>query len=371
MSAMSAEALSEGKQGGPATFPIIDTDVHERMVSIEDLLPYMKEPFLGYMKHWTGWGELKYTHPIGGSRLDSLLPNGNVPGSDYGVLKEQLLDKYDMTYAILTGLFYPATMEAQFELAAELASAYNEWYVRNWLEKDDRFLGSIHVAPQMPETAVREIEKWGDHPKMVQVLLPIGTAPLGDPYYHKIYEAAQRKNLVIGMHQGNSVTTGFGQPRYYVEWHTILSQAFMGMAVNLILNGVFDKYPGTRVAMIEGGFTWVPSLMWRMDHNYKSLRSEVPWVKRLPSEYIKEHFRFSTQPIEDPNPQHMLRMVEMMESDELLMFSTDYPHWDFDSPSRSLPTTFSPELKRKIFYDNAKNFYRLPDSPKTAGGTDR
>ncbi|MBN2983516.1 MULTISPECIES: amidohydrolase family protein [Cohnella] len=366
MAVTSTEGVPEQKRSKPMPFPVIDTDVHERFASVEELLPYMKEPFLSYMKHWTGWGELKYTHPIGGSRLDSLLPNGNVPGSDYDVLREQLLDEYDIQYAILTGLFYPATMEAQFELAGALAAAYNEWVVDNWLGKDDRFLGSIHVAPQIPELAVREIEKWGDHPKMVQVLLPIGNVALGDPYYHAIYEAAQRKNLVIGMHQGNSVTSCFGQPRYYVEWHTLLSQAFMATAVNLILNGVFDKYPGTRVAMIEGGFSWVPSLMWRMDHNYKSLRVEVPWVKRLPSEYIKDHFRFATQPIEDPNPQFMLRMVEMMESDELLMFSTDYPHWDFDSPLRSLPTTFSNELKRKIFYDNAKNFYKLPDRPNAA-----
>ncbi|WP_020617226.1 amidohydrolase family protein [Paenibacillus daejeonensis] len=341
------------------TVPIIDTDVHERFASIQELLPYMKEPFLSYMEHWTGWGELKYIHPIGGSKLDSLLPNGNVPGSDLGVLQEQLMDKYDIHKAMLTGLFYPATMEAQFELAAALASAYNDWMVEHWLDKDERFLGSIHVAPQIPELAVREIERMADHPRMVQVLLPIGTAAYGDPFYHGIYEAAERKGLVVAMHQGNSVRSPFGQPRYYIEWHTILSQAFMASVVNLIVNGVFDKYPGTRIAMLEGGFSWLPSLMWRMDQNYKSLRLEVPWVKRLPSEYVKEHFRFATQPIEDPDPMHMLKMVELMDSDELLMFSTDYPHWDFDSPLRSLPTSFSKELKRKIFYENAAKFYGL------------
>lgn len=355
-----ATGITETKEKNALEFPIIDTDVHERFASITELLPYMKEPFLSYMEHWTGWGELKYIHPIGGSRLDSLLPNGNVPGSDYGVLREQLLDRYDMEYAMLTGLFYPATMESQFELAAALASAYNEWMVEHWLDRDERFLGSIHVAPQIPETAVREIEKWGDHPRMVQVLLPIGTAAYGDPFYHSIYEAAERKGLVVAMHQGNSVKSALGQPRYYIEWHTILSQAFMASVVNLIVNGVFDKFPSTRIAMLEGGFSWVPSLMWRMDQNYKSLRLEVPWVKRLPSEYVKEHFRFATQPIEDPNPEHLLKIVDMMESEELLMFSTDYPHWDFDSPLRTLPTSFSKELKRKIFYENARNFYRLP-----------
>ncbi|WP_223869354.1 amidohydrolase family protein [Paenibacillus sabuli] len=351
--------MGSSTEGKHTTFPLIDTDVHERFASIEQLLPYMKEPFRSYMSNWTGWGELKYTHPIGGSRLDALLPNGAVPGSDYDVLREQLLDRYDMKYAMLTGLFYPATMEAQFELAAALASAYNDWMIEHWLERDERFLGSIHVAPQMVETAVREIERLADHPRIVQVLLPIGTAPYGDPHYHPIFEAAERHNLVVAMHQGNSVQSPFGTPRYYIEWHIVLSQAFMSMAVNLIMNGVFDKYPRTRIAMLEGGFSWVPSLMWRMDQNYKSLRMEVPWVKRMPSDYIKTHFRFATQPIEDPSPADMLKMVELMGSDELLLFSTDYPHWDFDSPERSLPTSFPDSLKRKIFYENARDFYQL------------
>ncbi len=85
-------------------------------------------------------------------------------------------------------------------------------------------------------------------------------------------------------------------------------------------HGVFDKYPELRVTMIESSWTWVPSTMWRLDHNYRSLRREVPWVKRMPSSYIREQVRFTTQPMEYPNdPEHLYRMFEMIGSDEFLL----------------------------------------------------
>ena len=110
--------------------------------------------------------------------------------------------------------------------------------------------------------------------------------------------------------------------------------------------------------MIESSWTWVPSTMWRLDHNYRSLRREVPWVKRMPSEYIREQVRFTTQPMEYPeDPKHLYQMFEMIGSDEFLIFSTDYPHWDFDDPRHVFPSTFPKPLRKKILADNARNFY--------------
>ena len=77
----------------------------------------------------------------------------------------------------------------------------------------------------------------------------------------------------------------------------------------------------------------------------------------MPSEYFHENVRCATQPMEEPDPKHLLQCVEMIGNDEFLLFATDYPHWDFDSPDRAFPHTFSKELKQKILYGNAKKLY--------------
>jgi predicted TIM-barrel fold metal-dependent hydrolase len=135
----------------------------------------------------------------------------------------------------------------------------------------------------------------------------------------------------------------------------------MSEAVSLIFNGVFDKYPELKVILIEGGFSYVPHLMWHADQQYKELRHETPWVRRLPSQIIRDQIRFATQPIEEFTGEQLTTLIGQMESDELVCFSTDYPHWDFDSPLEALPPDLGDDLKSKIYYENARAIYqRLP-----------
>ena len=137
-------------------------------------------------------------------------------------------------------------------------------------------------------------------------------------------------------------------------------QAFEGHVISLVCEGTFEKFPDLRVVMLEGGFAWLPALMWRLDKNYRGLREEVPWLKRLPSEYIRTHLRSSTQPMEDPpNPQHLLQIIDMIGQDHFLMFATDYPHWDFDAPDRAVPSVIKGELREKIMWKNAAELYEL------------
>ena len=70
--------------------------------------------------------------------------------------------------------------------------------------------------------------------------------------------------------------------------------------------------------------------------------------------------RVSLQPMDAPaNSEHLLEIVDQLGSDDLLMFSTDYPHWHFAEPEQALPTGLSPTQERKILRDNARAFYRL------------
>ncbi len=292
------------------------------------------------------------------NRADSFPASGAPPGASYDLVKKQVLDLYPIKHAILTGLYTFGLMPMQFEFASALASAYNDWLLDHWLNKDSRILASIHVAPQDPQAAAREIDRLGNHPRVVQVLLPMARA-YGEPFYHPIFEAAQRNHLVVGIHTSTAVNGALGKERYYVEWHVNIPQGAMSLLTSLVCNGVFDKYPDLKFAFLEMGWSWLPHLLWRLDQNYRSLHQEIPWVKRLPSEYIRERVKFSTQPTEDFSTQNWLRLIDMLETDRLLVFSTDYPHWDFDSPDASIPRDLPPDLRHRIFYENARELYNL------------
>ena len=111
--------------------------------------------------------------------------------------------------------------------------------------------------------------------------------------------------------------------------------------------------------LIEGGFAWVPPLAWRLDSAWRKLRDEVPRLRRLPSEYFAAHFWLTTQPMEDPERrEHLFQLIEWIGWDKLL-FATDYPHWDFDEPSRVLPAGVSDANKQAFYLDNAKKVYGL------------
>lgn len=108
------------------------------------------------------------------------------------------------------------------------------------------------------------------------------------------------------------------------------------------------KFPSFKFVLLEGGVSWVPPILWRMDKNWKALRMTTPWVDRLPSEIVTDHLRFSTQPIEEPeNPKHFQAMLTCLMPNRMLMFSTDYPHWDGDTPdfaARTFPKALRPAI---------------------------
>jgi predicted TIM-barrel fold metal-dependent hydrolase len=76
---------------------------------------------------------------------------------------------------------------------------------------------------------------------------------------------------------------------------------------------------------------------------------------------VREHVRFTTQPLEQPRRKSSLQAVlEGVEGiDQMLLFATDYPHWDFDAPK--IVTARLPEAWRdRVLSENARSLYRLP-----------
>ncbi len=345
---------------------LIDTDVHNYTRSIDDLMPYLSERWKSYIVQggFKTPGVSMYPKMYSqAARRDAIPYEGGIAGSEPEFAKEQLLDHWEIKYGILNPLIGVPQIK-NLDLGRALMRAVNDWTQAIWLDSDPRWLGLILIHPSDPEGSAEEILRLADDNRFVQILLMArSSAPYGKQHMDPIYKAACEAGLPIGIHFGGGgdvPITAAGWPSYYIEDHTGMVQAFESQVISLVCEGTFVKFPELRIVLIEGGFAWLPALMWRLDKNYRGLRDEVPWLKKLPSEYIIEHFRATTQPMEEPpNVHYLLQILDMIGSDDFLMFATDYPHWDFDAPNQAIPSVITGKLRERIMWKNAATLYKL------------
>jgi len=275
-------------------------------------------------------------------------------------LRTQVFDRWGAGLAICNCL-YGVQLVLSEDMARAFARALNDWIAREWLDRDPRLRASIVVPIQNVEYAVDEIERCAADPRFVQILvLAMGEAPLGRRHFWPIYAAAERHGLPIGIHAGSAYrhpVTSLGWPTYYVEDYLSQSQGFQSQVTSLICEGVFAKHPGLKVVLLESGVTWVPALLWRMSKLWRGLRTEVPWLDRTPVEIFRDRFRLTIQPFDAPDsPDIVRRAIDHLGSDELLLFSSDFPHWQFDGDD-ALPRGIPADLARKIMVDNPRATY--------------
>jgi predicted TIM-barrel fold metal-dependent hydrolase len=345
--------MSTAVHGVNKTF-VIDTDIHESLSSWNELLPYLEPHWQRYITDYDFGPELlhfPYPKVFMTRKADYMV------APSLQTMRAELLDKEQVDIGILTGSYYFSALPNNYELTTAVATAYNNWQIDNYLNPEPRLRGSVHVVADDPEAAAREIDRVAEHPQIVQVFLPIvNDRSYGEPRYLPIFEAAARNNLVVTFHLCGR-TRVLNAPRYAVEYLMMLPITAMTLIANLIVHGVFDKFPELRVVVLENGISWLPSFMMRMDQKYLSLRLEIPWVKRMPSEIMRNQVRISTQPIEDFTKENFIRLLDQVGTDRMLMFATDYPHHDSDSPTTALPAGLSDDLRSRILHRNAQETY--------------
>ncbi len=348
---------------------VIDCDIHPNLKSPKALHPYLSERWRQHRDTIGdgGFGGSYYPRANpNAARTDAWPPSGLPPGSDLDFTRYQLLDAWDLDFGVLQPLLGAGALR-NHDYAAALSRAINDWQIAEWLDPEPRLRSGLVVPYEAPDLAVEEIERLGDHPGFVQVMLGIRTSePIGRRKYWPMFEAAVAHDLPIGMHfgsQGGYPITGAGWPSMYLEDHAGMSTAFQAQVISLIYEGVFERFPDLKIVLIEGGFAWVPPLAWRLDAAWRKLGAEVPDLRRAPSEYFAEHIWLTTQPMEEPQkPQHFVQILEHAPwLQDRLMFSTDYPHWDFDAPNEALPKVKLPDgFAAKLMAENARQLYKLP-----------
>jgi predicted TIM-barrel fold metal-dependent hydrolase len=363
--------------------PIVDTDVHPAMnPAVPGVMAYLPDRWrdyvteIGVMRGFMTGGE-RPRHREFASRWDATPPEGGAPGSNPEFAREQLLDQFDMSGAMLNDIapiFLNGGKQQPAQLAAAFCAAVNDHRRDEWLASDPRWYASINTPYELPALAVEEIRRckedpeFGDRWKQI-MFAPDNARPPGHPTYWPIYEAAEHYGLPIGFHVlASRKLTSSGSCNFYFEEHCDWAAFNFPLVSSLVFEGVFDRFPKLKIALIELSWSWAVPLAWRMDRAYRVMRSEVGHLQRLPSEYIRDHIWYSTQPIEEPEePRFVDDILDLFEASGMadkLMYSSDYPHWDYDPPS-SFPASVTGDRLRRILGENAAALYGIDLLPGT------
>jgi hypothetical protein len=262
---------------------LYDVDVHHTWTSEHELLQFAPASTREHLRlAGTAVPALHYSR-AGGTifRLDAEPDSGAAPGSDYELMREQLLDANQTARVLLT---FNIGREEAFHnpaIAPVLCRAANDWSMEQWLQRDDRLQGALMVPMSLPGEAVKEIERLGDHHQIAGVLA-IGNAfnlPFGHPIYRPIYRAAADRDLPIVFHVASDTTSKAGMcaggvPTTKPEYYTLLEQPAMTHLGSFIVGGVFEEIPNLRLLFNEFGFAWLPWVLWSLDARYAALQRE-------------------------------------------------------------------------------------------------
>jgi predicted TIM-barrel fold metal-dependent hydrolase len=359
--------VRQPERSAKARVGIIDCDIHPKN-SLEDLRPYLSNRAWATLQTYgqrQRHGYVKgYPYPKSqplACRRDAWPPGGGLPASDLDFMREQLLDLYGIEHGVMNPLSPSGQGNQNDELSAAMAFATNEYQLENWNRREPRLKASVVVPYEDAEASVKEIRLRAGDRRFAHVLFLSRTSELlGKKRYWPIFEAAAESGRPVGVHVFGSSgrpMSNTGWPSFYIEEITEHSASLAASVTSLIVEGVFERWPELKFVLIEAGFGWIPSLGWRLDQNWKRMKDEVPHLKRAPSEYLRQHFWVSTQPMEETEqPEHLIEVMDWVGWDKI-MFASDYPHWDFDDPFTALPPSLSEERRNMIYSGNAKALY--------------
>jgi predicted TIM-barrel fold metal-dependent hydrolase len=344
--------------------PLVDVDFWVKKPTIRDLAPHLDAS-------WREW-----------MRADEAGRPARLPESQYFVAGPALEAEDPLAAARgrLDALGAPAVLNpgaassvsgyANPVLSDAMARAANDWTV-TWLDGEERLRGSIVVTQRDPARAAAEIRRAGADPRMVQVVLSYPQQRLGHRALYPIYEAACELGLPVMLEAGGAYSGSnqglmiIGEPATTFE--ALVSWEFAAQAhlLSLLTSGVFDRFPALRVVFSGFGVAWLPSLLWRLDHEYRTERVGRPAaLTRLPSEYVPDHVRFTTAALELPaDPAQLTQLLDAVGGERLLLFGSGPLAGD---DGQALLRAAGPGWARRVGRENALEHYRL-DATALAG----
>ena len=372
-----AHAAAQARERGYAEFLIVDADAHHYETECwAEITECIEQPVIRQ------WSEASLAK--GNSRpglLVSMPGNQDVGGriSRYHLRRYEETEKHVPRVVAQTRramaamgidvtVLFPTVMlelglHPQSEVEAAVARAYARWMTTRILPLEPAIKALLYLPFNDPEASVRLVEDFAEAPGVVGFLVTsVRYRPVHDNAYMKLYAALQERGLPLGFHAAyHWYDRSMELLNRFISVHA-LGFPFYHMVhmTNWVINGLPERFPKLKVIWIEGGLAWVPFLMQRLDNEYMMRSSEAPLLQRKPSEYMKEMY-YTSQPMEYPEDLDVLRTTfAMINAETQLLYASDYPHWDFDLPSRIYDLPFlSAGAKRQILGANAQRLFRL------------
>ena len=272
---------------------IIDCGRHAGVSKHQDLFPFMS---LDWRKHfdryeWTGAIELATSH----IRVSDDFRHPPVPPYDPATSSDGL--SVVIPHQALTVNGWADRAGGKIYVGA--LNAYGE---EHWVSGSSKL--ALVVSPHDPEWSAGEIRRRAGSSSIAAIAVPLITEMLGTRYWDPIYEAAVETKWPIlihysgveGAYAGAPALAGAPHPSALARTILMPHLAESNLA-SLLFEGAFYRFPDLQVLLAGFGFKWIPSLMRRVDQEWRNFRSEVPWVKEKPSSKVLTNVWFSSYPI--------------------------------------------------------------------------
>lgn len=283
-------------------------------------------------------------------------------------MTKRWMDAMGVDYACL----FPTPMlflglHPQVHVEVEMCKAYNRWLCEKILAEEPRLISMLYLPFNDPDAAYQTVKEFGGRKGVSGFMVTSPRyKPVHDNAYMKTYALIEEMGLPISFHAAyNWNDQGLAMTNRFISVHALGFMWFnMIHLTNWIVNGLPERFPKLKVMWIESGLTWAYALAQRLDHSYSMRVSDCPQLTRKPSEYMQDMF-FSTQPMEMPEDKSILEATfKMLKAETQLVWSSDYPHWDFDLPGVIYDLPFLSETaKRNILGGNAARLFNLDPTP--------
>jgi uncharacterized protein len=243
-----------------------------------------------------------------------------------------------------------------------MAWAYTRWLTEEILPHSPHVKTMVYLPMNQPDACLKFVEQFGELPGVVGFMVTSARyRPVHANEYMRLYGALQERGLPLCFH-----AIYHQQERMFEGMNKFLSVHALGFIfynlvhiTNMVINGIPERFPKLKLLWIESGLAWIPFLMQRLDNEYMMRSSEAPLLKKLPSEYMREMY-YTSQPIENGDYELLEMTLRKINAETQLLFSSDYPHWDFNLPSTIYDLPFLTETaKRRILGQNAWDLFQL------------